>query len=223
MGVETVVIHDRSDKIISMTELGKIQRPAVEDFTEKRKIYCVPNIYPFKDSPDELKKLIDKFWQEVSAQLDRLEAAGKIKKIFCENVYAGDEKGLKILSKVNEKALAVVKRKIEEGATLLPLEDREIFAAFLDWRNCLAVIQTEAVYEKVFPFFKEIYQKRLQHIQDMIDKNTAPGEASLLIMVDEERVKLQFPSDIEVFLVTPPSYDDLMRWFRDNMRNEAAT
>jgi hypothetical protein len=40
----------------------------------------------------------------------------------------------------------------------------------------------------------------------------------LLIIKDEDRAKLQFPSDIEVFLVTPPSYDDIMRWFREKGR-----
>jgi len=28
---------------------------------------------------------------------------------------------------------------------------------------------------------------------------------------------LQFPKDIEVFLITPPSYDDILRWLRDKL------
>ena len=38
-------------------------------------------------------------------------------------------------------------------------------------------------------------------------------------MKDEDRAKLQFPSDIEVFLITPPSYDDIIRWFREKWRD----
>jgi hypothetical protein len=37
-------------------------------------------------------------------------------------------------------------------------------------------------------------------------------------MRDEDRVRLQFPNDIEVFLVTPPSYDDIVRWFREKKK-----
>jgi hypothetical protein len=36
-------------------------------------------------------------------------------------------------------------------------------------------------------------------------------------MKDEDRSKLQFPKDIEVFLITPPSYDDIIRWFREKL------
>ena len=53
----------------------------------------------------------------------------------------------------------------------------------------------------------------------MIEGNLAEGEAGMLIMKNEDRAKLQFPSDIEVFLVTPPSYDDILRWFREKAKD----
>ncbi|NOY64001.1 MAG: hypothetical protein GXO97_01165 [Nitrospirae bacterium] len=199
-----------------MAELGKIERPTVESFQGKKKLYTVPNIYQLKEFPDDLKKLIDRYWQEVEEQLLRLESAGKISKIFCENVYSENEKGLKILRKTNEKAHELVQKKLDEGARLLSLEDRSLYAKYLDWRNCLAIVQTEEVFQRVFDAFQEVFQKRIEHFKAFIENSLSEGEAGLLIISDEERVKIQFPSSIEVFLVTPPSYDDIIRWFRDN-------
>jgi hypothetical protein len=54
----------------------------------------------------------------------------------------------------------------------------------------------------------------------VIENNLAVGETGLLIMRDEDRAKIQFPKDIEVFLVTPPSYDDIMKWFREQLKTK---
>lgn len=200
-----------------MAELGKIERPTVESFEGKKKLYTVPNIYQLKEFPDDLKKLIDRYWQEVEEQLLMLESAGKISKIFCENVYSENEKGLKILKKTNEKAHELVQKKFDEGARLLSLEDRSLYAKYLDWRNCLSIVRTEGVFQRVFEAFQEVFQRRIEHFKSFIEDNLSEGEAALLIISDEERVKIEFPSSIEVFLVTPPSYDDIIRWFRENM------
>jgi hypothetical protein len=40
-------------------------------------------------------------------------------------------------------------------------------------------------------------------------------------MKDEDRAKVQFPRDVEVFLITPPSYDDIIRWIRDRIAKMA--
>jgi hypothetical protein len=114
-----------------------------------------------------------------------------------------------------------VKVKVEEGAELVALEDKRILGPFLDWRNCLAVVRTGEVYEKVLKFFRDIYNRRIEHIQKVIEENIEETEAALLIITDEERLRLQFPSDIEIFLVTPPTYDDILRWLRDNLKKKA--
>ncbi len=202
-----------------MAELGQIEKPKAEDFTRKRKLYCVPNIYPIYDPPDDFKELFNKYWDEVAQQIEKLEAAGKIKKILCEMIYLESEEALNALSKLNEKAFLTIKKKIDEGGTLLPLESKEIFGPYIDWANCLKVVFTKEVFTKVHEFFSELSEKRLQHIMSVIDSNLREDEAGLLIMKDEDRAKLQFPSNIEVFLITPPSYDDIIRWFREKWRD----
>jgi len=197
-----------------VVELGKVEKPTAESYSGKRKLYCVSNIYPVEDASDEYKTLFQKYWDEVSQQIDRIEAAGKIKKIFCEMIYLQDEEALNTLAKVNERASRIIKKKIEEGGTLFPLESQEIFGPFLDWGNCLRVVRTEEVFAKVFEFYTELSRRRLEHILTVIEGNLSGDEAGLLVMKDEDRAKLQFPKDIEVFLVTPPSYDEILKWMR---------
>ncbi len=204
-----------------MAELAEIKRPSVDSFSNRRKLYCVPNIYFRGDTHKELRELVEKYWSEVEKQLQRLEMAGKVKKVFCESLYLEGQKGLKLLSKLNEYAYRIVKVKVEEGAELVALEDKRILGPFLDWRNCLAVVRTGEVYEKVLKFFRDIYNRRIEHIQKVIEENIEETEAALLIITDEERLRLQFPSDIEIFLVTPPTYDDILRWLRDNLKKKA--
>lgn len=199
-----------------MVELGRIERPDVKNFSGKKKLYYVPNIYPVDDA-EEYNALVNKFWDDVEKQLERLEVAGRVTKILCESVYGHGEEALNILAIMNEKAHSLVKKRVEEGASILPIDDKDILDTFIDWRNCLAVVRTSDVSRRVYEFYKEVFERRLKHIGDMIEQNLCSGEAGLLILSDEIRVKLQLPKDIELFLVMPPSYDDLMKWLRDKL------
>ncbi|MGE5893631.1 MAG: hypothetical protein ACM34I_06205 [bacterium] len=202
-----------------MAELGSIEKPSPESFTGKRKLYCVPNMYHPADVPEEFSNLIRKFWDEVTNQIERLELAGKIAKIFCENIPLEGEEALAVLEKMNAQAHQIVKKKITEGASLVPIEREDLLGPFIDWRNCLTVVRTEEVANKILEFYKDIADRRFKFIQHAIESNLGIGEAGLLIMQDEDRVKLQLPQDIEIFLVTPPSYDDILRWLRDRLRD----
>ncbi|GAB4388460.1 MAG: hypothetical protein Kow0025_07860 [Thermodesulfovibrionales bacterium] len=200
-----------------MAELGRIDKPSAGEFRGKRKLYCVASVYPLKEAPEEYGELVARYWEESSRQTEKLEASGAVRKIFCESIYAEGEKALEALETVNALAHRMVKKRVEAGAAFLPLESREIFGPFLDWANCLNVVRTEEVFSTVFGFYNELLQKRLARAAEVIDQNLEAEEAGLLILRDEDRVRLQFPPDIEVFLVTPPSYDDIARWLREKM------
>src|SRR4030042_1634384 len=204
-----------------MVELGKIDRPDAKIFAGKRKLYCVANIYSIEDAPDDYMELFNKYWDEVAQQIEKIEAAGKIKKIFCEIIYNQEDESLNILAQINERIPQIIKKKLEEGGALFPLETKEIFGPLTDWGNCLRVVYTKDVFTKVLEFYTEFLNKRFQHILGTIDNNLSEAEAGLLIMRDEDRAKLQFPNDIEVFLVTPPSYDDIIRWFREKLNKKS--
>ena len=200
-----------------MAELGRIQKPNVDEFGGKRKLYCVANIYPMEDAPEDYRELADKYWDEVVRQIEKIENAGKAGKIFCELISEQTDEELGLLKKINERIHQIIKQRLDEGDTLIPLESKEIFGPYTDWGNCLRVVFTKEVFTKVLDFFMEFSEKRFQHILKVIDDHLGEAEAGLLIMKDEDRARLQFPRDIEVFLITPPSYDDIVRWLRDNL------
>src|SRR4030042_2222530 len=200
-----------------MVELGQIQRPLADEFSGKRKLYCVANIYPVEEAENDYQELIRKYWDEVAQQIDKSEAAGKVQKIFCEIIYQQGDEALNVLGTINERMLQIIKKKLEEGSTLIPLENKEILGPYSDWSNCLRVVFTKEVFSKILEFYKEFSEKRLQHFMSVIDSNLAEAEAGLLFMKDEDRARLQFPKDIEGFPISPPSYDDIIRWFREKL------
>lgn len=201
-----------------MAELGKIEKPEAEGFKDKRKLYCVPHIFSHGDAPDEYQELAKKFWTSADEHIMNLEKVGNIRKIFCDGILGKGDKALEALEDLNKPAHRIVKKRIDEGATIVPIEEEEIYGPFSDWRNCLHVVRTKEVFNKILEFYNELSAKRQEHIMEIIDGNLNSDEAGLLIMADEERARLQFPNDIEVFLVTPPAYDDILRWVRDSMK-----
>ena len=84
---------------------------------------------------EEYKSLFHTYWDEVSVQIEKVVAAGKIRKIFCEHIASAEEDALDVFARVNERAAHLIRKKMEDGGTLLPLEAEEIFGPLLDWRN----------------------------------------------------------------------------------------
>jgi hypothetical protein len=196
-----------------MAELGRIEKPEAARFAGRRKLYCVRSIYLPVNSPEDLLLLLEKYWDETAGQIEKLEVAGSIRKIFCEGITDGKE-SLNRLKDANPRLLSIIEKKSDEGGEIIPLEKAAIFGQFLDWSNCLAVVRTNEVFAKVFEFYNELRDKRYRHIIGTIDSCLSEGEAGLLIMRDEDRENLRLPEDIEIFLVTPPSYDDLLKWMK---------
>jgi hypothetical protein len=118
-----------------MVELGKIDRPQAGEFVGKRKLYCVANIYTVEDAPNDYKELVDRYWNEVVQQIEKIEAAGRTKKIFCEIIYEQGDEALNILNKINARIFQIIKSRIEEGGTLIPLEKKEILGPYTDWQK----------------------------------------------------------------------------------------
>lgn len=199
-----------------MTEIGKIDKPDAEKYKNKKKIYFVRNLYLPKNATDKYRDIFNRYWDEVEEHLVKLEIAGKISKIFCESIYMTGEESMRVLKAINERLEGIVKKKIEDGAEFLPLEDKEIFRVYLDWYNCLALVRSPMVHETIHKFLDETISDRFNHIKSVLLENIVDVEAGLLIMRDEDREFLEIPDDIEFFFVTPPAYDDLMQFIRDS-------
>lgn len=201
-----------------MVVLGRIRKPTLDSFAGKRKLYIVRNIYLPENPPDEYEDLFHKYWDDVVLQVEKIEAAGKIRKIFCEHIFSAEEDALDAFARLNERAVQLIRKKAAEGVGLFPLEKEEIYGPLIDWRNCLQVVATREVFERVLDFYNGLLNMRSRYILGLIEKNLAGGEAGLLIVKEEDRALLLFPEDIEVFFVTPPSYDDILKWVREKMK-----
>ncbi len=198
-----------------MAELGRIEKPSVERYSGARKLYCVPGVHSFEGAPADYQALYSRYWDEASAQIDRVESAGKVTKILCETVFAEGEEALELLTGMNERLAGLVRKKIADGGRLIPLEDREIFTQLMDWTNCLRAVKSKEVFDRILTFAREADQKRMEHLRSTIEGRLEPGEAALLVLRDEDRMRLSLPGEIEIFLVTPPSYDDILKWLRE--------
>ena len=197
-------------------ELEKIEKPLVEEFKKGRKLYFVPLIYCGEESPAEYLEKFNNYWNQVETQMSNLELKlGKIDKIYHELVPVGSEDGSKIIKELNDKSYQIVKNRLDKGAQLEATEEIELLTEFMDWSKCLATgLQNQKVFTKIYEFYVEASKKRNEYIARQIDETLKVDETGVLLMREGHQV--QFPSDIQVFYVAPPTLDEIKRWFRDH-------
>lgn len=196
-------------------ELGRIEKPAAEDYKEGRKLYFVPLIYLGGDSPDDYQKLALRYWEQVKSQISELETKlGTIQHIFHELIPGTGESALKAIAEICEKSSQIIKDCIERGAKLEALEDGDILSEFMDWSKCLLIgLQNQNVANKVYDAYLESSKKRNEYIIKKIDETLNSDEIGVLVM--RESHQLQFPTDIQVIYIAPPALDEINRWLRD--------
>lgn len=198
-----------------MAELGKIQRLNVEEFKGKRRLFCIPNVFVPEEDDENLKNLIEKYWNEALSHIEKLEKLGPVTKIFVETIFIEGPEAVDVIRETNPYLSILVNKKVSEGATIIGIESPETFGAFVDWGNCLRIVKSISVIQKVFEFFNEVNQRRLKEISDKINNELREEESAILVLRDQDRIKLSLPKDIEIFLVVPSIYDDLLRYLRD--------
>jgi hypothetical protein len=206
-------------------KLGRIEKPKVAVFLDTRKLFCLPLIPSIKmeDGSENLKNSIDLFWREAGKQIEDLERAGKVSYVFYESVTKNGDKGLEMVKQISEQSHNIVKEKLDQGAELVTIDDEEVLGEFVDWSICLSVVRkSKKVQSKILEFYKDALKRRFEGNAKTIDDTLKNGEAALLVMTDENRMQLQsyLPSDIEVFLIHPPAFNDFRRYFRDYWKNQ---
>ncbi|MCW3981642.1 MAG: hypothetical protein NWE81_00775 [Candidatus Bathyarchaeota archaeon] len=207
-------------------ELGKIEKSALEEFRSGRKLFCVPLVpHPQGEGvKEELKQKIIQYWKQVTEQIGNLENVGRIMQVYHETITSKGEQALNDTKSLNEKSYELVKAKCEAGAQLEAIEDQETFSEYLDWSVCLSVIgRSPKVAREVASFHKTVAEKRVEGMAKKIDELLRDGEAALLIMADENRIRLQgkLPPDIQIFLVHPPAFNDIQSLLREYILNLA--
>jgi len=195
-------------------ELGKIEKPSVEEYKAARKLFFVPLLFTPRDIQGELFEKVFRYWDQVEVQLTSLELKlGIAKKVYHELVPVGGEEGGKIIEELNSTSYGIIKARLDKGAQLEALEDADLLTESMDWTRCLAVgLQNQKVFDKVYESYIQAQKKRNEHIAKMIDDTLKEGEVGILLMREGHQV--QFPADIEVFYVSPPGLDEIKRWLR---------
>ena len=196
-------------------EVGKIERPSIEEFRSGRKLYFIPLIFSPKRSQADLLERVNRYWDQVETHVANLEAKlGNINKIYHELIPVGGEDGAKAIKELNKGSHQIIKARLKKGAGLQPMEDGEILAEFMDWGRCLAIgLQSQNVIVRAYEFYLEAQRKRNDYIAKQIDETLQDGDIGLVLMMEGHQV--QFPSDVQVFYVSPPGLDEVKRWLRD--------
>jgi hypothetical protein len=197
-------------------ELGRIEKPFAADYGKGRKLYFVPLVYSGKKSPTDYLEKFNRYWKQVEEQLSNLELKlGPASRIYHEFIPVLGQEGLKALKDLNEKSYKVVQDRVQKGSQLEATEDADILTEFMDWSQCLATgLQNQKVLAKVYEFYIEAGKKRNEFIAKHIDETLEAEGIGILFMREGHQV--QFPSEIEVFYVSPPALDEIGRWLRDS-------
>jgi hypothetical protein len=196
-------------------EIGKIEKPEISQFQGRKKLYLVPLLYSWQESPQEYMEKYDLYWQQIREYIVNLESRiGSIKLIYHESVTVSGDEGLKILEKLNPSSYQLVREKCLMGAQLELVEDRELVEETMDWeRHLILGFLSEKVARIVSQSFADASKRRYEYMAKRIEETLKDDEVAMLII--REGHMIQFPQDIEIFSVAPPALNDIHRWLRE--------
>lgn len=196
-------------------ELGKIEKPAVEEFKVGRKLFFIPLIFPSKELPQDFQDKYNRYWEQVESQIAGLEAKlGTVNRIFHELVPEKGEEAALTLSTLNAGSLRIIRIRMENGASFESTEDSEILSELMDWSRCLSLgLQSKEVFSKVYSYYTETNNKRQDIVSKKINDSLKENEIGILVMAEGHHI--QFQPDINIFYIAPPALDEIKRWLRD--------
>jgi len=196
-------------------ELGKIEKPTAASFGKQRKLYVVPMLYTGPDAPAEYLERFERYWQEVDEQISSQESKiGRIIRVYHESLALGGEEGLALMERLSPPSHRIAGEKCRQGAALEVTEEAELANECMDWERCLMMgFISQKAATTISGFFREASQRRYEFIAQRIDE-TLPDDGVGLLFIREGH-SVQFPADITVFLVAPPSLDSIHRWLRE--------
>ncbi len=195
-------------------ELGRIERPSAELYRGRRKLMLAPLVYsPAPDEPEGAAAL-QNYWEQMQAQVAALEnALGGLQRIYHESLTEGGDEGMEQLQAGDRRSHNFVAGKRESGAILEATEDLEILLETLDLQRCLMLpLTSPGVAARLQEWHADANRRRYRHIADRIAATLTEDGVGLLLI--GERHQVQFPTDIEVFYVSPPALDEFRRWLQ---------
>ena len=124
-----------------MPELGKIQKPHKDRYANKKRLIFVPIfIIPTSLYENDKENLFEKYWNEVSDAISKLESSlGKVDIIFHEMNSKSDEEGVKIIEDLNPKGSDYIKILNNSGSKISEFENDELIAETMDWQRISSI------------------------------------------------------------------------------------
>ncbi len=192
-----------------MATLGPTGKTDPRRFDGKKKLFLVPLIPMSNAISESNSELLDRYWKEVTQQIGNLESAlGTVRHVFHEMVHDESENGLNMLESISPGSVKLVRHLTGSGAKLCQLEDPELLMEMTDWQRCLSVgLISKKVFEMASENYKILSDKRNASIAERI--NNVINETDVGLLCISEGHTVQFPTDIQVFYVAPPSSNDL--------------
>ena len=204
-------------------ELGRIQRPAASQYDGRRKLLLVPLVYGPQADNAEGAAALQNYWDQMQTQVAALEGAlGGLQHIYHESLTVGGEEGLEQLGAADLRSHGFITGKTESGAVLEATEDMDVLLEALDLQRCMMIpLASASVASKLQEWQSDSNRQRYEHIANQIDSTLGENETGLLLI--SERHQVQFPSDIEVFYVSPPALDEYRRWLQNWIDQQQTT
>ena len=192
-----------------MTTLGSTGKAEAQQFDSKRKLFLVPLVTIPPQLEEQVSELADTHWGQIREQLQNLEKSlGTIRHVFHELIHDEGEAGVQLLSQISPRSASLVKEITDSSGHLEQTEDQDLLFELSDWQRCLSM---GLVSQKVSSLASESYQTamndRYVHIGAKIDEVLEEDGVAALFIAEDHRV--QFPSDIQVFYVSPPTQNQL--------------
>ena len=202
--------------------LGKIERPEAARFKGERKLYVIPLLFAGRDAPPEFVEKFDLYWRQVGEQIASQEARiGRVRRIYHESIALGGEDGMEIMARLNPPGHLLAAEKCGQGAVLEAIEQADLSDECMDWERFLMMgFLSQKVSGMVSEFYREASRMRYEHMSQRIDESLDSDEVAILFIREGHMV--QFPQDVEVFMVAPPALDAIHRWLRDRQAQQAA-
>ncbi|MFH1612162.1 MAG: hypothetical protein ABIB46_00270 [bacterium] len=201
---------------IQSEPLGKIEKPQVADYEKGKKLlYFIPLIFIPQNASSDFLELLNKYWNEINTQITNLETKlGKVNKIYHELIPEEEnEKKINAIKEINPQGFEMIKSRLDQGVQLQTIENKDLLTEFMDWGKCLTTrLQNQKVLNQIYAFYIEVQKKRNDYILQKITETLKETEKGILIM--GEGYQIQFPEEIEIFYIAPPSLDEFKHLIR---------
>lgn len=198
--------------------ISQMPKPGSEQYMGKRKLFLVPIYLLSPELPGDGKQILERYWTEVRDQVLNLERSlGSVAHVFHDMVAEDEENGLKMVEGVNPQGYSFIQSLCQSTARLESTDDMDLLQESTDWQRCLSVgLMSVKVTTMAMDGYRSATEGRFKHIASRIDEILGEEEVGVLFI--REGHSVQFPEDIQVFYVAPPSLDSLKRWIEEQSR-----